>query len=149
MKKLGSQLTTGDVVVTSDRIVLIRPEGFGPSDTAWICVDIARASRTETRYFKPDVEYEVAERPGTLHGNELAHLLGAARQLLDMPDRVISEVQRATLAGILDRLLPPNPPTLMETLQAFAAMVERGQASPDDVQLVDRARRAGLLNGDA
>jgi hypothetical protein len=164
LKKLGSQLTTGDVVTIPylpvpggapvvpppERVVIVAPS----NDGGFVCVNNRNLRTTEVRYFTAHQEYDVEDRPGTVADNDLAILLNAARLLVDLDDaseagHVLDIDRRRALLNVMDRLAPPNPPTYEELLGALRDVLEETDTTSDQTrkagEIIKRAVRAGVF----
>jgi hypothetical protein len=159
MKKLGSQLTTGDVVIMwpgkpgqpAHSVKLLVVEGTEERSHAGRKVhvmDMRMIPPTHAiRLFQDDVQYGVEDRSGHVTDNDMAILLNAARMLVDLDDasedgHVLDIDRRRKLLDTIDRLAPPSAPTYEELLAALDAAVDMPKSSRD---VLERARRAGVL----
>lgn len=111
--------------------------------------------RTTIRYFRPSDAIELARANTAVSNDDLALLVDAARQLVDLHEsgdassNLLGE-QYEPMRALVDRLRPPEPPTLDEALQALSDL--RGQVesvsdySRQADELLERAKRAGVLS---
>lgn len=155
MKKLGSQLRTGDIVTRLPgnehvpglpvRLVFLMETAIALNERTVCVVDMQEAPRMRIgiRYFRPDETYEVESPEPLLDAQELSWLVTAGRYFVEQG---IAHPER--LPVLLDRLDPPKPPTLDEALRLLQE-VGAGDASADirinARNLVDRARRTSGL----
>lgn len=170
MKKLGSQLATGDVVISLPgsmhgpglvaRLLIVREDATSPAERTMSVIDMNNPRNDrDIRYFQHDKEYGVEDRGGVT-ADELHLLVKAAHQVLEMAGDHPSIIDHDTYTGLtalVERLAPVVPPTLAEVLSALNLASEwiGVDAAPSDVEsveaarvasdILDRARRAGML----
>jgi hypothetical protein len=162
MKKLGSELTTGDVVViwppkpghpaSSVRLLIALPLMATDNQAAQGMRSIQvlnlrdKATVAERCIFDKTATYVVEDRPGYLTPTELDMLVAAAKMVIDS-----GADYPLPLPALVERLNPPEPPTLEEALRALNAVAEaqeqgmQAYSRKQARELVDRARRTGLL----
>jgi hypothetical protein len=162
MKKLGKDLTTGDVVITwpskepgklpsQVELLVVRPaDGIDRLHVRRMLVlDLHAGTGLEARVFKNDAVYGVRNFDLTPAQMAADELLSALREVLHDPTN--SPALRSA-SELIDRITPPEPPTLDEVLRALAdvrddaatGMVGAGSVKRADA-ILNRARRAGLL----
>src|SRR5438067_100424 len=126
MKKLGSKLTTGDVVTLTYegdgpmvppplRLLIVRLSTTAPGTSSFQTVTMHDRESPITNFlFKNNQEYDVEAPAGAVTPDELRDLVTAARMVVgsDMP-------HPGRLVELVDRLDPPAPPTLQEALEAL------------------------------
>lgn len=166
MKKLGSQLTTGDVipfnsaplpigalVPPGSRLMVVRSDILGVGERTLIMVDIG-TGETGLRRVVLNAEYEVEVRPGTVTTEELDLLVSATSLLISVHDsgdagtNVMGDMYDPAVA-LVNRLAPPPAPTMAEVLQALRDVREETEHVSESTRgadaILDRARRAGVF----
>lgn len=157
MKKLGSQLTTGDVVVNlmpmgepERRVVLATHyDVAGSIFVIYARGDIRQPERTNHFHCMSNDEFAVEDRGGVT-ADELTMLVEAADQLVKLHDSgdagpsLLIPPYRAALGALVARLAPAVAPTLDEVLRALDG-VDPDHMPPSAKRVIEQARRAGML----
>lgn len=177
MKKLTSDLQPGDILPAGDglprRVIQYFTAGSTPTAARGVhTVPLGAPLPPSCTLLSPPQEFvgegyevDVDVPAGCVGGADLAMLVDAARQLIGIHDsgdagpNLMPAMQRGILRELVDRIDPPNPPTLVEALTALAKLdegaraVQAGEWDKDSMQversvaraLLLRARRAGVL----
>jgi len=153
IQKRADELKPGDVLPVKDGSVVLVGVRYLSAD----CVELMGCAMTDdkmdvkTRSQREFINTRVAVEspdltPAQQHAEELARAL---MDCLEALPRGIPEATRA--AALLDKVLPPEPPTLAEALAELEAICNSHDDESEYAamqragQLLDRARRAGVL----
>lgn len=145
MHKLGKNLIEGDVFyIGRVRLVFIAPKGQDIGNDGVLCVQPGSA-KVETRYLKAEDSYAIADTdckltPAQQHAEDL---LRAVKAVVES-GCVVGNL-RDSFQAVLDKIEPPQPPTLQEALSVVRDLAggHSIEAERAALNLLDRARRSG------
>ena len=157
IQKRADELQPGDILLagaTCDRrIVLTGARSTVHPDMWAVRWYDTQLGAIETPVFRPEVLVPVEVPDQLVSAVDLANLVGAARMLIDLHDsgeagNLLNIQQHESLTAIVERFRPPEPPTLAEALAQLQAVHDAKHPGDELVrvyQLLERARRAGVL----